>query len=245
MNLLQKSKCVLVMIVTVLSFACQNKTVNKKGWQYLFDGKTLNGWKVLNQDWKNSDSQLEFYVEDNMIICNTTLNTDGGYLVTKKQYSDFILELDVKIDSSLNSGIQCRSHVWDKDTVTTYVAGNAKRTVSQSKWPAGYVWGYQIEIDPSKRAWSGGVYEPGNRGWIVTLDGNEEARKAFRNMEWNHFKIVMKDTKIKTWVNGILAVDTTDEMSASGFIGLQAHGAYFEYQKEKKTMWKNIKIKEL
>ena len=107
------------------------------------------------------------------------------------------------------------------------------------------MWGYQIEVDPSSRAWSGGLYEPGNRGWIVTLAGNEAARKAFKPMDWNHFKIVMNGNKIQTWVNGVPTVDTTDDMSASGFIGLQFHGAYREWQKDKKSMWKNIKIKEL
>ncbi len=46
-------------------------------------------------------------------------NRDGGYLVTEKNYDDFILEVDVKIDTSLNSGIQCRGQIWGKDTVTT------------------------------------------------------------------------------------------------------------------------------
>lgn len=245
MNLIRESRWTLVILIAVLSSACQNNTVKDDGWQKLFDGKTLNGWKAMNEDKEHPDSKPEFYVEDNMIVSNTTMDAGGGYLVTEKSYSDFILELDVKVDTSLNSGIQCRGQIWDKDTVTTYVAGNAERTERQAKWPAGYVWGYQIEVDPSIRAWSGGLYEPGNRGWIVTLDGNEPARKAFKNMEWNHFKILMQGSKIQTWVNGVPAVDTTDDMSASGFIGLQYHGAYKDYQKDKKTMWKNIKIKEL
>jgi hypothetical protein len=221
--------------------ACQNKS----GWQDLFDGKTLNGWKVINQDWTNPDSKPDFYIENNMIVCNTPMNNEGGYLVTEKSYANFILEFDVKIDTSLNSGLQCRSRTWEKDTTTIYVAGDANGTKHQTKWRKGYVWGYQIEVDPSSRAWSGGLYEPGNRGWVVTLAGNESGRKAFKPMDWNHFKIVMNGNKIQTWVNGVPTVDTTDDMSASGFIGLQFHGAYREWQKDKKSMWKNIKIKEL
>lgn len=214
-------------------------------WQYLFDGKSLDGWKIINQDWKNPDSRPQFFVEDNMIVCNTVMDNEGGYLVTEKAYSDFILEFDVKIDTSLNSGLQCRSRMWDKDTSTVYVAGDQAGTKHESMWPKGYVWGYQIEVDPSCRAWSGGLYEPGNRGWIVTLAGNEVARKAFRPMDWNHFKILMDGNKIITWVNGVLVVNTTDNMSLSGFIGLQFHGAYQPWQKDKKSMWKNIRIKEL
>ena len=241
-KLFKKSALLTAVSIVVITTACQNKSAKKDGWKDLFDGKTLNGWKVLNQDWENPDSKPDFYVENNMIVCNTTLNnTGGGYLVTENIYDNFILEFDVKIDTSLNSGLQCRSRMWEKDTITTSFSG----IVRQSKWRAGYVWGYQIEVDPSSRAWSGGLYEPGNRGWLVTLDGNETARKAFKPMDWNHFKIVMNGNKIQTWVNDIPIVDTTDDMSASGFIGIQFHGAGREWQKDKKSMWKNIKIKEI
>jgi hypothetical protein len=229
----------------VIAMACKNKSANQDGWQNLFDGKTLNGWKVLNQDWTNPDSKPDFYVENNMIVCNTVMGNEGGYLITEKKYDNFILEFDVKIDTSLNSGLQCRSRMWEKDTTTVYVAGDVNGTKHITKWQPGYVWGYQIEVDPSSRAWSGGLYEPGNRGWIVTLAGNETARKAFKPAEWNHFKILMNGSKIQTWVNEIPIVDTTDDMSSSGFIGLQFHGAYYDYQKDKKSMWKNIRIKEI
>jgi len=245
LNLLRKSALLIVVSILLFTLSCRNKSAKDDGWQDLFDGKTLNGWKVINQDWRNPDSKPEFYVEDNMIICNTTLNTGGGYLVTEKSYDNFILEFDVKIDTSLNSGLQCRSRMWEKDTATVYVAGDAVGTKRLTKWRKGYVWGYQIEVDPSSRAWSGGLYEPGNRGWIVTLANNELARKAFRPMDWNHFKILMDGNKVQTWVNDVLAVDTIDDMSASGFIGLQFHGAGNEWQKDKKSMWKNIRIKEL
>jgi len=64
-------------------------------------------------------------------------------------------------------------------------------------------------------------------------------------MDWNHFRVKMDGDRIQTWVNDVLIVDTTDTMSSSGFIGLQFHGAYKEVQNNKKSMWKNIRIKEL
>lgn len=244
-KLLKKLTLITVISIVFITMAFKNKSARQDGWHDLFDGKTLNGWKVLNQDWTNPDSKPDFYVEDKMIVCNTTMNSEGGYLVTEKSYDNFILEFDVKIDSSLNSGLQCRSRMWEKDTSTVYVAGDINGTKQQTKWRTGYVWGYQIEVDPSSRAWSGGLYEPGNRGWIVTLAGKEEAQKAFIPMDWNHFKILMNGNKIQTWVNGVPVVNTTDDKSTSGFIGIQFHGAFKEWQKNKKSMWKNIKIKEL
>ncbi len=237
-----KSILTVVAVIIIFLTSCQSKSGKTDGWKDLFDGKTLNGWKIINQDWENPDSKPDFYVEDNMIICNTVLNSRGAYLVTEKKYDNFILEFDVKIDSFINSGMQCRGQIWEKDTSTVYLSGKLEER--KRNWKAGYVWGYQVEIETSNRKWSGGLYEPGNRGWLVTLEGKEEAQKAFKLDEWNHFKILMDGNKIQTWINGVPIVDTTDEMSASGFIGIQFHGAGRK-QKDQKSRWKNIRIKEL
>lgn len=256
MKKLNNAKGCLFIVITAISFitvSCETGSGKKQGnqvtvddeWEMLFDGTTLNGWKVNNQDFDNPDNIPEFYVADGMIVSKATNQKGGGYLVTEKSYDNFILELDVKIDTLLNSGIQCRGQIWESDTVTTYVAGNAEGTKRETEWNPGYLWGYQIEIDPSERAWSGGLYEPGNRGWIVTLADNEEARGAYKLHDWNHFKVVMDGNRIQTWVNDVPVVDTTDTMSSSGFIGLQYHGVYREEQKGMKSMWKNIRIKQL
>jgi len=237
---------VIIFISVLVSLtSCRNKSVSNEGWTDLFDGKTLTGWKVLNENQSAADSTLNFYIEDNMIVCNTTLNTGGGYLATEKSFDNFILEFDVKIDTFLNSGMQCRGRFWDKDTATVYLAGDEKGTTRLVNWKKGSIWGYQVEVDPSARAWSGGLYEPGNRGWLVTLKGKNETRKAFKPFDWNHYRILMDGSKIQVWVNGVQTVDTTDEMTSSGFIGIQFHGAGDEWQKDKKSMWKNIRIKEL
>ncbi|MDD4109099.1 MAG: DUF1080 domain-containing protein [Prolixibacteraceae bacterium] len=241
LGLTKRALLIVGALMIIIMVGCQNKSSKEEGWVNLFDGNTLDGWKVINQDWNKPDSKPDFYIEDNIIVCNTRLNTGGGYLVTEKSYTNFILELDVKIDTSLNSGIQCRSRQWERDTITKIFSG----VPAERKWRAGYVWGYQIEVDPSNRAWSGGLYEPGNRGWLVTLENNKIAQEAFKPMDWNHFKIVMDSNKIQTWVNSVPIVDTTDDMSFSGFIGIQFHGANKEWQKNKKSMWKNIRIKEL
>lgn len=246
-KMFKKPAMISVLLIVVITMAFQNKPGKQGEWQNLFDGKTLKGWKIITQNFKNQKGKPDFHVENNMIVCNTTLDNGGGYLVTEKSYSNFIIEFDVKCDTSLNSGLQFRSHVWEKDTTTIYEAGiaNGKTRQITSKRRAGEVWGYQIEIDPSKRAWSGGLYEQGYRGWIVTLAGKEAARKAFKPLDWNHFKVIVNGNKIQSWVNNVLAADTTDNMSSSGYIGLQMHPAEAAWQNNKKSMWKNIKIQEL
>src|SRR3954463_14240753 len=70
----------------------------------LFDGKTLKGWKRLA-------GTADYKVEDGQIVGTTVLNSGNTFLVTEKEYGDFILELDTKIESNLsNSGVQTRSH---------------------------------------------------------------------------------------------------------------------------------------
>ncbi len=124
-----------------------------------------------------------------------------SFLATQAEYSDFVLELELCNELPGNSGIQVRSHQNDK----------------------GRVYGYQIEVDPSERAWSGGLYDEGRRGWLVNLEGRAEARAAFRKGEWNRYRIELRGIRIRTWVNDISIVDTTDDADASGFIALQVH----------------------
>ena len=73
-------------------------------------------------------------------------------------------------------------------------------------------------------------------------------RAAFKNGEWNHYRIVAKGPRIQTWINDQMIEDLTDEpiyeTHAKGFIGLQVHGI------KKGTgpydvAWRKIRIKEL
>jgi len=105
------------------------------------------------------------------------------------------------------------------------------------------VHGYQVEIDPSERAYSGGIYDEARRGWLNDLKDNEAARKAFNVKEWNHYRVVAIGDWMRTWVNGVPAADLVDSMTQTGFIGLQVHGVK---TKEPLTVrWRNIRIQDL
>ena len=99
-----------------------------------------------------------------------------------------------------------------------------------------------MEIDPSERAWTGGIYDDGRRGWIANLENNEPARKAFKQGQWNHFRIEAVGDSIKTWLNGTPAADLTDSMTSTGFIALQVHGTSDE--KPLYIQWRNIRIQD-
>jgi sugar phosphate isomerase/epimerase len=210
-------------------------------WENLFDGKTLNGWEQIQ-------GTAKYVVKEGMIVGTTVLNSPNSFLATKQHFGDFILELDFKADEGLNSGVQFRS-------------------ITDKTYKDGIVNGYQVEIDPAQkmlyaktpanclksgevvapgtapRSWTGGIYDEKRRGWLIDLTHNEDARKAFKPGEWNHFRIEASAYRIYTWINGVLASSLYDDMTPSGFIGLQVHATT-----EKNPMsvyFKNIRIKNL
>jgi len=204
--------CVLASVA--LNTAAQGARQEK--WTSLFDGKTLNGWIQRN-------GKARYEVVDGTIVGTTVLNTPNSFLCTEKMYTDFVLELELLADPGINSGIQIRSH-------------------SFANYNKGRVHGYQVEIDTSSRAWSGGIYDEARRGWLNDLKKNPAARKAFKNGQWNHYRIEAVRNRIRTWVNGVPAADLTDDMTAKGFIALQVHGSKTAGNK---IRWRNVRIIDL
>jgi len=192
-------------------------TSEADAWRPLFDGKSLDGWVQRN-------GEANYSVEDGAIVGSTVLNTPNSFLCTDRDYADFILELEFLVDEGLNSGIQIRS-------------------LSLPEHNNGRVHGYQVEIDPSARAWTAGIYDEGRRGWLADLKENEPARKAFRHGEWNHIRIHAEGDSMRTWLNGVPAADLTDSMTPSGFIALQVHST--KHPTPLTVRWRDIRIQEL
>jgi hypothetical protein len=197
-------------------------------WQNLFDGESLKGWVQRG-------GKAVYKVENGTIVGNTVIGTPNSFLCTEKEYGDFILELEFKDDPKLNSGVQIRSLCKDAD----YSVEHNGKTI---KVPAKRVHGYQVEIDPSKRAWSGGIYEEGRRGWLNDLKNNPEAQKAFKQNDWNKFRVECKGDSIKTFINGVPAADLKDSMTLKGFIALQVHGTK---EANLQVAWRNVRIQVL
>ncbi len=202
----------------LLIFIVGAASAQNDGWVSLFDGKDLSGWKQLN-------GKAKYEVKDGMIIGTTVLNTPNSFLCTEKNYSDFIFEVDLLVDDNMNSGIQFRSE-------------------STPEYNKGRVHGYQCEVDPSSRAWSAGIYDEARRGWLYPLDLNPGAKPAFKNGEWNHYRIECVGNSIRTWLNGMPCAHLIDDMTLEGFIALQVHGIGSNKDKVgRQIKWKNIRIK--
>ncbi len=190
--------------------------VSAQNWEPLFNGKNLSGWKKLN-------GKAEYKVVDGAIVGVSKMGTPNTFLATKKTYGDFILEFDFKIDDGLNSGVQLRSE-------------------SKKDYQKGRVHGYQFEIDPSKRAWSGGIYDEARRNWLYPLTQNPTAKTAFKNNEWNKARIEAVGNSIATWINGVPCANIWDDMTPVGFIALQVHAIGNAADEGKTVSWKNIRI---
>ncbi|MEQ8703439.1 MAG: DUF1080 domain-containing protein [Phaeodactylibacter sp.] len=187
-------------------------------WRDLFNGKDLSGWEKRN-------GEADYTVQEGVIVGVTQTKTPNTFLCTKETFSDFILEAEIWGDAAINSGIQFRSN-------------------SLPSYKNGRVHGYQAEVDPSQRAYSGGIYDEGRRGWLYPLSLNPEARTAYKLGQWNKYRIEAVGDELRIWVNGVNTANVVDDMTDSGFIGLQVHGIGNNKEKAgREIRWRNIRIK--
>jgi hypothetical protein len=218
-------------LTSALAFASAATAAD--GWIALFNGKNLDGWE-------QHSGTAKYRVEDGCVVGTTVLKTGNSFLCTKKTYGDFILEFEFKVAKEMNSGVQFRSEFYAQETEKE-IAGKKK------KFPADRVFGYQYEIDPSARAWTGGVYDEARTGWLADLKDNPAAQKAFKQGEWNQARIECKGDHIQTWINGVKAADLKNSLTLRGIIALQVHGIG-DGKKNKpgeEIRWRNIRLKEL
>jgi len=211
-------KILIIILITTLSIPAT--FAQSAGWTNLFDGKTLNGWKKLA-------GSADYKVEDGAIVGTTIFNSGNTFLVTEKEYGNFILELDIRIDDTTsNSGVQVRSHY--------NPAGHEGK---------GLVYGCQLEIDPSSRRWSGGIYDEGRRDWLYPASLNAPAQNALKIGAYNHIRIECIGHEMKTWINNTPIAYLVDTMDHQGFIGLQVHAVGRQDLSGEKVYFKNIRIR--
>jgi hypothetical protein len=203
----------LTLVLAIMAFA--GNSLNA-GWENLIKGDNLEGWVVKNGEHK-------YEQKDGVITGTSVLGQSNGFLCTKRNYGNFILELEFLSDDKMNSGIMIRA-------------------LSKPEYNNSRVHGYQVEIDPASRAWTGGIYDEARRGWLYDLRNNEAARNAFKHGEWNTLHIEAIGNHIRTWLNGVPCANLYDDMTAEGFIGLQVHSSK---ESDYKMQWRNIRIIDL
>ena len=187
-------------------------------WQDITPRAGLAGWRTVG------GKAIYEVTGDDELVGRAAPGKTNNWLVSDARYDDFILEFDAKTDTLLNSGVMIRGQ-------------------SQPDYRGGVVFGYQAEIDPSSRAWSGGLYDEQRRQWLHTLGRNEAARAAFRSGEWNHYRIEAIGPRIRTFVNGVPAADIADDTDARGFIAFQVHAVPDDVAARKpEVRFRNVRI---
>ncbi|WP_337177565.1 DUF1080 domain-containing protein [Paludisphaera sp.] len=190
-----------------------------EGAKPLFDGKSIDGWKV-------ESGTAEYRVEGGAIV-GKTVEGSGNTFLCKGPFKDFVLEFDVKCDPELNSGVQVRSHLRDPDDQ------GLRR-----------LYGPQCEI--ANNGTAGKFYDEARDGKWIDGEGpkSPEAEKAFDDQGWNRYRIVVQGDRYRSWVNGVPTADFRDGRDSEGFIGLQVHGiarGTGPYE----VRWKDVTIREL
>ena len=222
--MIPKSRTALTLTLAVVLSLGLAAVAADEDWTPLFDGKTLEGWTVRG-------GSARYAVEDGAIV-GTTVEGSPNTFLCKGSFRDFVLELEVRCDPRLNSGVQVRSHVYKEEDADPQ---NRKR--------AGVVYGPQCEIARKETGTAARFYDEGRRGkWLDEI--KPEAKGAFKDDGWNRYRIVVQGHRYRSWINGIAASDFTDDVDERGFIGLQVH-AISKGEGPYQVRWRNVRIREL
>jgi hypothetical protein len=209
-RLLRRHPVVLAAMLGAFASSIPSGAEEVSEWQPLYaGGPDLKGWKEVGGG--------KWSVENGEIVGKTG---DGryGWLVTDKEYADFVLELECKAADLGNSGIQFRSHVIN-----------------------GTMYGWQADFDPGLGEKHNGVYdEGGKRGWIAIPKG--DAVNAVKPKDWNRYRISAVGDHVQVWINGVNTADFHDPQFTRGVIALQVHSGK---EPPINVRWRNIRIRTL
>lgn len=199
----------------------------REGFVSIFDGKSLKGWVGLNG---RTDS---YYVKDGMLVCK---DTGKDHLFTEKEYANFILRLEIKLDTGSNNGVGIR----DRISAQPHLEGNEIQVLDDSYFPC-WKHGQKLELKPYQ--YHGSLYGvvPAKRGHLKPPG------------QWNEEEILCDRRHLKVTLNGVVIVDCNlDEVQPidghehpglkyeKGRIGLHAHGNYGA-----EVFFRNLRVKEL
>ena len=214
----------------------------QKGFQSIFDGKTLKGWNGDPKFWSVKDGAITGQTtKANPTKGNTFIIWEGGEL------KDFILEVDFKIIGG-NSGIQYRSF---------------KKSGNNDGWRIG---GYQADFAAGAGGdrYSGICYGEAFRG-ILSLRGDKTTLtkeggklkkkvekigdaaalgKVVKKEDWNTFRIEAKGFELTHYINNkkmtVLVDNDEKTRRADGLLAFQLHAG-----PPMVVQFKNIRVKHL
>jgi hypothetical protein len=159
-----------------------------RGWRRLINARGMADWRGEPEYWK---------IEEGVVIGSSPGGPHHHYLTTKRDYSDFVLQVDVKM-IGYNSGVCIRGE-YLPDTLG----------------------GYQVDMGEGFWGclWDEGKHKMVSNGW-------ELGQKLLHKDDWNHYAARAVGHHIEMWLNGVKTVDAVDEAGRlTGPIGFQlCHG---------------------
>ncbi|MEA1898437.1 MAG: DUF1080 domain-containing protein [Bacteroidota bacterium] len=203
----------------------------EEGWVLLFDGKTMNGWR----NFQSEEIPKGWKVEDGNLIALGLGGDIGGDIVSEKEFENFHLKLEWKIEEGGNSGILY--HVKEGDYSAVYVTGPEYQIIDDIGYPDTLEdWqtcgaNYALHVPVNSKIKPAGEWNSSEiivDGAMVThfLNGSKVVEFEMWTEEWN---TLVENSKWK---------DFPDYGKAhKGHLSLQDHGSL--------TSFRNIKIKEL
>jgi hypothetical protein len=183
------------------------------GWELIFDGHTLDGWRGYNRD----DLPGGWGVEDGLL----TRTGEGGDIITDREFTDFELSVEWKLEPGGNSGI-------------FYRAAEGEEWIYHSA--------PEMQVLDDERHRDG-------QNPLTSAGANYGLHAAPRGVvrpvgEWNEARVVVEGSRVEHWLNGTRVVEyvlgsqewealVADSKfgewpayggAATGHIGLQDHG---------------------
>jgi len=206
-------------IMAVIAACLVLSVYGQDKWQKLFDGKTMNGWKLMAVHGGNGGV---WTVENGALVADQEPDHKGGLIGTETKYSDFEIELEFKADYPVDTGLFLRVRESD-----------------------GY--GYQVTIDYRDQGFIGSLYAPGEGGFIQTnRDWEKHFKKNQWNRL--KARVEGQPAHVTAWLNGIKMTDfkdNRDRYPREGYIGLQVHGGEGAWGATSKARFRNIRIRQL
>ncbi|MBA4058617.1 MAG: DUF1080 domain-containing protein [Marivirga sp.] len=209
-----------------------------EGWELLFDGSTLNGWKRFNHD---TIGPL-WTVQEGVIVCNGQGLGEGtadigGSLITTRPFGNFELSVDWKLSPGGNSGI-------------------IYHVVEDPKYKHDYETGPEFQI-MDDAGWKDELRDAQKAGSNYDMYPASPTKKVNPVGEWNNARLIYNNGHVEHWLNGEKVVEFEEgspdflerhkkskwvehpdwNKFKSGAISLQDHGA--------PVYFRNIKIKAL
>ena len=167
----------------------------------LFNGTSLSGWEGDPRWWRVEQGALFGGSRSEKIPKNV-------FLATTRSYRDFDLRLSLRLRGTpntgmINSGIQIRSQRVPDSTEMR---------------------GYQVDAGDG---WWGKLYDESRRNKVIASAADLAAvNAAVRPNDWNDYRILAEGPRIRTWINGVPAIDFTEtdaSIPLDGRIGIQIH----------------------